>query len=65
LQQPKGLLPVYALTALAVAISKKLTMPSSIFSKIGLKLICMMMDQYLPGIMSVIDSDVSPKDAIA
>jgi len=25
----------------------------------------MMMDQYLPGIMSVIDSDVEPKDAIA
>lgn len=25
----------------------------------------MMMDQYLPGIISVIDSDVSPKDAIA
>jgi hypothetical protein len=25
----------------------------------------MMMDQYLPGIMSVIDSDVSPKDALA
>jgi hypothetical protein len=25
----------------------------------------MMMDQYLPGIMSLLDSDVSPKDAIA
>jgi hypothetical protein len=25
----------------------------------------MMMDEYLPGIMSVIDSDVEPKDAIA
>jgi hypothetical protein len=25
----------------------------------------MMMDQYLPGIISVIDSDVEPKDAIA
>jgi hypothetical protein len=25
----------------------------------------MMMDQYLPGIMSLLDSDVEPKDAIA